>query len=330
MPLLSRSTVAAGLFIVGALLASCGQGESVATPTVTPLPTEVATSPREPVPTMTPTATASPTPTQIPGRPELYEWAQTPEHMASIWWEWEEGGIRAFEELVLDFTIQNDVELGGGNGLYLMLAFGQVSGIDFYLGLQTNVKAPQFPLGRGKGLIFSRWGTRELANARVAETDGWAQSSGHEGDFIGIRRPYDWSAGDYRVRLAPDESSGPEPDGVWLGLWITDLASNVTTWIGSLKFPLLDGKPAIGPSLYSTIEIYGRRIRPIDIPRWHVSIAPPVLDGVRSSGGITSYAQFWGALSNADIRYDAPAGVVDIKAGGTTERRTRAGVVRFE
>ena len=84
------------------------------------------------------------------------------------------------------------------------------------------------------------WETRDLANARFSETDGWTQSSGHEGNFIGVRRSYAWGAGDYRIRFAPD--GDPEDDGVWFGLWITDRSTDVATWIGSLKFPLLDGQ----------------------------------------------------------------------------------------
>ena len=58
-------------------------------------------------------------------------------------------------------------------------------------------------------MIFSRWGTRDLEWARWPEDDGWAESSGHEGDFIRVRRFYDWGPGDYVVRLAPDGADHP-------------------------------------------------------------------------------------------------------------------------
>ena len=153
--------------------------------------------------------------------------------MAYIWWEWERGRdssdnwIDEFEELVIDFTIHNNVELEGDNGLYLMLAQSKISDVGFYLGLQTDVHAPEPPYGRGKGLLFSRWETRA---SKRAETDGWTQSSGHEGDFIGVRRSYAWGAGDYRIRFAPD--GDPEDDGVWFGLWITDRSTDV---LGSVR-----------------------------------------------------------------------------------------------
>ena len=101
---------------------------------------------------------------------------------------------------------------------------GKLSDVAFYFGLQTDVHASEPPYRRGKGLLFSRWETLDLATARFSETDGWTQSCGHEGNFIGVRRSYAWGARDYRVRFAPD--SDPEDDGVWFGLWITDRSTD--------------------------------------------------------------------------------------------------------
>lgn len=279
------------------------------------------------------TATPVPTPTQIPGRADLYTAVYPPEHMAYIWWSWirfrDSTGnqLDEFEELVMEFTIHNDVAPLGGNGLYLMLAYSEISGVSFYFGLQTDVKDPNTLQMRGKGLIFSRWETRDLANARYVEEDGWTESSGHEGDFIGVRRSYAWGAGDYRVRMAPDESAPNDSDGVWFGLWITDMSTDVTTWIGSLKFPLQDGKAVMRAPVYSTMEIYGDWIRPIDIPAWHVTIKRPVGDGVRAAAGRTGYSAFKGEIMNSDIRYDVTNDIVHIQAGGTTQRRTEPGIV---
>ena len=220
----------------------------------------------------------------------------------------------------MDFTIHNNIEdFSDEHGIYLMLGQNEISDVGFYFGLQTDVYAPDPPYWRGKGLIFSRWKTRNLANARYSDTDGWTQSSGHEGDFIGVRRSYDWGAGDYRVRIAPD---GTDSDGEWFGLWVTDLSSNITTWIGSLKFPFLNGTATMGPYSYTTVEIYGDRIRPIDIPEWYVSVERPLGDSVPSSWGSTDYAWVFGDVLNSDVRYDPTDGRVHFRAGGTTERTT--------
>ena len=120
---------------------------------------------------------------------------------------------------------------------------------------------------------------------KFSEADGWNQSSCHEGDFIGVRRSYDWGAGEYRVRIAPD---GLEGAGEWFSLWITDLDAGETTWIGSLKFPLQDGEAKMGKHASSTIELYGiGPVQPIDIPTWHVSVRRPTGDGVPATWGST-------------------------------------------
>ena len=301
-----------------------------ATNTPTPSPPPTTKTPQSSnvaatTPTMTatpfPTATAtpSPSPTQIPGRADLYDDIAAPDHLAYAWWDWNRG--RRFGELVFDFTIHNDPgNFSDSHGLYLMVCFGRISNHNFYFGLQTNVYDPNQRRGRGKGLIFSRWGERDLSFARVAgEDQDWSQSSGHEGDFIGVRRSYNWGVGDYQMRLAPD---GTDNNGMWYGVWITDLSANETTWAGSLKFPLIGGGATVRPPVYSTLEIYGRpSIRPIDIPEWHVSMRRPMGDGIRSRRADLGYSGVVGApVSNSDVQYDHNTGSVHFRVGGATER----------
>ncbi len=296
------------------------------TPTDTPLPT--ATPTYTPLPTATPTATPSPTPTQIPGRPLLYRPAMPPEHMVYIWWHWSSADSE-FESLDIDFTIHNDiVDFTGPHGLYLMLGYAEISGAPFYFGLQTDVYDPAAGF-RGKGLIFSRWETRDLDNARIADpAEGWAQSSGHEGDFIGVRRSYDWGAGDYRVRIAPD---GSDDGGQWFGMWITDKSTGETVWGGSLRFPYENGKALISSPLYTTMEIYGGApIRPIDIPEWHVSIARPLGDGVKPTRGSTGFQAFSSHILNSDAHYDPVEDVLHLRAGGTTQRSSLPQEISFD
>ena len=289
---------------------------------------ETAQEDREPATSVAPTATS------VPDRTDLYLLADTPEHMANVYWSWENAAdsegkeVTGFQELVTEFTIHNDVTLRGDHGLYLMLAYGSLNGQDYYFGLQTDVYSPEPPFRRGKGLLFSRWGTRDLANARYSKEDGWTQSSGHEGDFIGVRRSYAWDSGDYRVTLAPDEE--PDKDGAWIGLWITDLDTGDSTWIGSLKFPAADGSATISPASYSTIEIYGSRIRPIDIPQWHVSIRRPGGDGVRATGGVTGYSPFYGQITNNEVNYSQETQEIHLKVGGDTLRETEEERIFFE
>ena len=232
-----------------------------------------------PTPTQSPTPTPAPTatPTPTPSVDHLYIDASVPEHMAYVWWHWSRQ--QGYREIVMDLSIHNDLHRRSSenHGIYIMAGYSAISEVGFYFGLQTAVTDPRTGRSRGKGLIFSRWNTRDLDNARVAE-GGWTQSSGHEGDFIGVRRLYDWKKGDYRLRLAPGSQ---DSDGEWFGLWITDLETEATTWIGSLRFPYDEhGEAWINGRLYSTIEIYGTgTIRPVDIPEIAVTVSGPLVDG---------------------------------------------------
>ena len=249
-----------------------------------------------------------------------------PEHMAYIWWEWS-ADKGEFDSLEIDFTIHNDVgDFSRRHGLYLMLGFSHIAGVPFYFGLQTNVNDPAVG-PRGKGLIFSRWETRDLDDARIADpVEGWTESSGHEGDFIGVRRSYEWGAGDYRVRIAPD---GSDEGGQWFGMWITDKATGETTWGGSLRFPYQDGKASITSPVYSTMEIYGVPIRPIDIPEWHVSIARPLGDGAKPTRGVTGFQAFSIEILNSDAWYDPAEDALHFQAGGLTQRSNLPGEILF-
>ena len=295
---------------------------------------DLAISDAESVPVAAGVPTPTPTPTATPA-PALTSLVDTPEHMAYLWWHWGQDrdssgdGREGIRELTFDFTIHTDPgDFSDDYGLYLMLCYCFIGNVDFYFGLQTDVVGHPENVG-GKGLIFSRWETRDLANARVADSEeGWVESAGHEGDFIGVRRRYNWGAGEYRVSFAPD---GADSEGEWFGVWITDKATYETTWIGSLKFPYENGRAAIGSQVYTNMEIYGgSQIQAFRIPEWHVSLKRPLGDGLESGWFESGYAAFGSEMANADVRYDRADGEVHIVAGGVIERTTPAQVVKFD
>ena len=117
---------------------------------------------------------------------------------------------RACEMVTVEIDIHNDIQLGGaGNGIYSMVCSGDVDSIGYYFGMQTDVQNnnPNVSIrNTGKGLTFSRWKERNLTSARIPD-DGFTESSGHEGDFIGVRRNYDWGVGKYMLRIGQD---GPD------------------------------------------------------------------------------------------------------------------------
>ena len=329
-----------GLLALTASLAGCGgsvtpsETQVSGAPPDAQAPTGTATSDSTSRSNVAPTGTAAATldrtyaPSPTP-QTDQDKGIALPDHLAFTWWEWDNNTV--FREMTFEFTIHNDPgNFSDEHGLFLMVCFGSISGHNFYFGLQTNVFHPNPFKESGKGLIFSRWDERDLDLARtVDDSSGWYESSGHEGDFIGVRRAYDWESGGYQMRLAPD---GLDEEGEWFGVWLSNLSTDEEVWVGSLKFPLQDGTTVVKESLYTTIEIYGSRsIRAADIPEWNVTVKAPQGDGIRALAAYTGYsihpeAQF----PNADIQCDPNAGACHFLVGGSTEQIGDEGHVRFD
>ena len=83
-----------------------------------------------------------------------------------------------------------------------------------------------------KGVIFSRWETRDISNYRLAK-DGWGQSAGYEGDFIGVRKEFEWGIGTYEIELKIVDT---DDLGDWYGVFIRNISDSSFTYIGSIRF----------------------------------------------------------------------------------------------
>lgn len=116
-----------------------------------------------------------------------------------VWWDF---GTDNFESLRIYVTIYNEPD--NDDGLYFQMYQGRINDVGFYFGLQTRLSNPNTGV-TAKGLIFSRWETRDLSNVRPAE-GGWSQSAGYEGDFVGIRKHYEWTNHSYQLKIAYVES----------------------------------------------------------------------------------------------------------------------------
>ena len=262
-----------------------------------------------------------------------YEVLHPPFNLAQVWWWWRyngdcTGAFLEFETVTVDFTIHNDPNYSTRGGMFLMLLNGNISGKSFYFGLQTRL---QPPLGRpaAKGTLFSRWDTRDQGNAAADSDHGWTYDGGYEGDFVSARRSYEWSAGDYRARLARDSSRESNADGVWYGLWFTDLDTNVETWIGSLRFPLVEGGTHIEGLFSTVLEIYGGAVRPADVPAWHVSVGIPAVDGVDAGCAQTRYPDVEAEDVTSEVRYDTDQRRMHLEAFGATRRQTSQQLIFF-
>ena len=128
-----------------------------------------------------------------------------PWHLADVWWSFE-SATPHFDSLDLDVTIDRDVP--ETVNLYIApCGLGELSGIKFYGGLQSNINGWQSRTNPtrvhlGRGGIFSRWGKGKLsvAQARGAE-DSHYEAAGYEGDFVSVRRPFAWTKGSYTWSL---------------------------------------------------------------------------------------------------------------------------------
>jgi hypothetical protein len=221
-------------------------------------------------------------------------------------------------------------------GIYLALAQGCIDGSTFYLGLQTDIWDPGRALGAGKGLIFSTWWTFDAGATRLAP-GGFRELGTHEGRFVGVRRPYPWVVGDYRVTLVRSEPATElTTPGDWFDLYIQPTAPRATgrdrpdpignrMWIGGLVFPRLRASmPAmIEETATAFMEVYSRARRWGDVPTWDVDLMA-YGDGQPCLRGEIEYPVFPlgnnRPMPNANAHYDAASGLVKLRFGGSTNR----------
>jgi len=249
------------------------------------------------------TAAAEPTVTDNTAHP-------LPAGLDYVWWQF---GLAEFEDFQIDITIHND--LSTRPGIYFQMYQGEIGKVGFYFGLQTDVYQPERG-GQGKGLIFSRWKTRDLADVRVA-AGGWSQSAGYEGDFVGIRKKYEWTNHKYRLRLtALDE----DQSGVWYGFFILDYTTRAEDYCGSIRFPKEAGhRPKIKDGGGTWTELYAGARDSSQLPAWHVSIDGCFADHrrIKAQGATADYSK----VPGTDIYFDAATGIIHILLGPDVVRK---------
>lgn len=257
-------------------------------------------------------------------------YAAIPEIMANAQWGWETR-TGTSDSITMDFTVREDPgHFSEVHSLVAALGWSSIGNTRFGFGLRTDVDDPDTDGSEGKGIVFNRWNTHDTTQARPTE-DGWVVTGSILGDFISIRKPYDWGVGDYTVRIAQEGED--DNDGRWYGMWITD-PNGEETHMGSLKFPN-DGEaaPRINPrhDVYSSLLVIlgGSTVKPHDIPVFEIAISPPDEgDSVDAPKRITAvYSNLHGVMSNANITHDREDNLVIMRAGGTTLRTTDPGDV---
>ena len=246
-------------------------------------------------------------------------YAPMPWHLVDIWWDL--GEAAPFQSYSIDVTISNDVS--PDVSLYIApVGIAHLNKIPFYGGIQTqtdgHTKADHRIRKIGPGLLMSMWGERSLDAIRPS-IDGLCQSSGHEGDFVSVRRRYQWSKGTYTYRVVHmDKEVIDGKPFTWVGAFVYSHEKDENVFIGALRFKgenlVLSRKAA------SFVEIYGRRIPLTKIPKVTVAFGNLKINGrsvtVRDAQavypkGVPDYAE--AKMTN---------GTVVVEVGKPAENRT--------
>jgi hypothetical protein len=206
------------------------------------------------------------------------QYRRMPWHLVDLWWDL--GEDVPFESYSLDVTISED--LPETTRLYIApIGLGHLSKNPFYGGIQTqvdgNTRSDQRLRRIGPGFLMSMWGERSLDAIRPSE-GGFLQSSGHEGDFVSVRRPHAWTKGTYTYRVVRmDKEMVDGQPTTWVGAFVQSHAKNENIFVGALRFKgenlVLDHKIA------SFVEVYGPAIPVEEIPKLVVTFANPQVNG---------------------------------------------------
>lgn len=209
-----------------------------------------------------------------------------PWHMMNLWWEMP--ATEDFQSLDIDLRVKGEVDPSRLNLYIAPIGLGQLNGVNFYGGIQSNIGgyavSPDSPTGayhKGKGAIFSRWGNKDLDTTFVrAASDGLVEAAGYEGDFASGRRPYAWGEGayTYSLRKLTYEKDQDGKEWTWVGAFVTDKATGQFTFISSLKFP--GRKLAFWGRHSAFIEIYGgKKVDIAALPPLEIAIGQPRING---------------------------------------------------
>ena len=201
-----------------------------------------------------------------------------PWHLVDLWWDIGQG--TPFESYSIDVTISDDVP--STTNLYIApIGIAHLNKIPFYGGIQTQAdgytKRDQHLRKIGPGFIFSMWGQRSLDAIRPS-IGGFCQSSGHEGDFVSVRRPYDWKKGKFTykvVRMDKEEIDGKP--FTWVGVFVFPHQKEENVFVGALRFKGQD--LVLSRRLASFVEVYGRRILVSEIPKVTVAFGNLAVNG---------------------------------------------------
>ncbi len=245
-----------------------------------------------------------------------------PWHLVDIWWN--VGSDQPFESYSIDVTISDDVP--SDVNLYIApIGLGHLSKTPFYGGIQTQsdgyTKQNRRLRKIGPGLLMSMWGERSHDAIRPS-IGGLCQSSGHEGDFVSVRRPYTWQKGTYTYRISRmDRQVVDGKPCTWVGAFVYSHAKDENVFIGALRFPGED--LVLAKQIASFVEIYGRKIPVEQIPRVDVTFGNLHVNGkkVEAPTAMAIYPQGIPDFAEAELAGKKIKVIVGREVKNRTKRR---------
>jgi hypothetical protein len=242
-----------------------------------------------------------------------------PWHLVDLWWNI--GKDTPFESYSIDVDISDDVP--SSVNLYIApIGIGHVGKTPFYGGIQTQAdgytKQDQRLRKIGPGFIFSMWGERSLDAIRPS-IGGFCQSSGHEGDFVSVRRPYEWKKGKFTykvVRMDKEEIDGKP--ATWVGVFVFPHEKQENVFVGALRFK--GENLVLSRKLASFVEVYGRRIPVSEIPKVTVTFGNLNVNGKPAK--VTTASAIYPRRVPDYAEAAAKDGTVVVKVGESVVNRT--------
>ena len=238
-------------------------------------------------------------------------------------------GLKTLTDLSVDVTFHTEQKPSAAVYLQLYDFPLIVPGTDVKVGQYFGF---QYWFEKGQQLktqfIWSRWNTRDKANAWVAD-GGWIESAGYENDFVGIRYPYQWGKGTYTAHVMMRET---DEVGTWYELRIYDHQKAEWKKIGRLRFPKVgDRLPCFEDNGGSWVEVFGGTRSSQDVGLFHYSIGGVYTCGrtVRARQVELRYADKL-PVPNCNVAVDPDGRRVHVMYGGQTVRTTPPGKYRLK
>ena len=203
-----------------------------------------------------------------------------PWQLINVWWFFT--STPDFQRLDIDVAV---TDVSSEYNFYISPINTSINDCMLYAGIQTNTlgqrsKSNNTQINLGKGGIFSRWSKDQITPIGLDYVDmfddGACASSGTEGEFCGVRLPFDWTSGTYTFSLIKENTIlYKEVPHTWVAYEITNKKTNETKRIGRLLF---EGKSLkLRTEFAAFVEVYGTATK---IPPATVSFGFPRVNGI--------------------------------------------------